>query len=51
MMHVYDRIVLYVHNTKCFVRRIAPVVADALYAGAFVVLMIWLFRLFTGSFS
>ena len=50
MMYVYDRIVLYVHNAKCFVRRIAPVVESTLYAGAFVATMVWLFRLFTGAY-
>ena len=49
MMYVYYRVVLYVHNAKCFVRRSLPVVEDTLYAGAFVALMVWLFRLFTGQ--
>ena len=48
MMHVYNRFVLYVHYLKCFVRRNAPVVENILYAGAFVAMMVWLFRLFTG---
>ena len=50
MMYVYYRVVLYVHNAKCFVRRIAPVVESTLYAGAFVATMVWLFRLFTGAY-